>query len=63
MFNIPAPLTAADALALSIVSACVGAIIVIIVLIIWVKIIDARAARYHRNHYLTGRTIRPSTRL
>jgi hypothetical protein len=63
MLNIPAPLTAADALALSIVSACVGAIIVIIVLIIWAVVRDARSARDRRDHYLTGRTIRPSSHL
>jgi len=55
--NAPAPLTAADALTMCLVSAAVGAALVVIVLILWIKVriwIDARQAEEER---IAGRTV------
>ena len=38
LLNAPAPLTAADAVAMCLVSAAVGAALIVIVLIAWIKI-------------------------
>ena len=45
-----------DLIQLSIASALFGAAAVVGILIIWAIIRDARAERYHRNHYVGGRT-------
>jgi hypothetical protein len=55
--NTPAPLTVADALAMCVVSAGLGAALVVVVLILWIKLnlwLEDRQAEEDR---IAGRTI------
>jgi hypothetical protein len=56
MLTAPAPLTAADALAMCLVSACVGACLLLVVLIVWIRIriwLDVRRAERERQESRT----------
>ena len=47
----------ADLIQIIVASALTGAAFVVAVIILWAIIVEARAERYRRKHYVQGRTI------